>query len=198
MLLASNVGLSPKTVSELIAYAKANPGKLSNASSGNGTPGHVGMELFKQMTATQIVHIPYKGGAAAITDVISAQVQLMMESLSSITPHIKSGRLRALGVTGIARSPALPEVPTIAESGVPGYEALTWNGIVALAAVPKGVIKRLNGDLNSALAEASLQRKLAEFGGEAADGSPEESGQFIRLEYAKWGEVARRSGAKLD
>ncbi len=198
MLLASNVGLSPKTVSELIAYANANPGKLSNASSGNGTPGHVGMELFKQMTATQIVHIPYKGGAAAITDVISAQVQLMMESLSSITPHIKSGRLRALGVTGIARSPALPEVPTIAESGVPGYEALTWNGIVAPAAVPKSVITRLNGDLNSALAEASLQRKLAEFGGEAADGSPEESGQFIRLEYAKWGEVARRSGAKLD
>ncbi len=198
MLLASNPNLPVKNIRELIDYAKANPNKLSNASSGNGTPGHVGMELFKLMTGTQIVHIPYKGGAAGVTDVISGQVQLMMESLNSITPHARSGRVRALGVSGAKRAAVLPEVPTIAEAGVPGYEAITWNGIVAPAGMPRAMILRLNAEINRALAEPALQQKLAAIGAEPAGGTPEEFAKFIRSEYAKWGDVVRRSGAKMD
>ncbi len=198
MLLASNPNLPVKNIRELIDYAKANPDKLSNASSGNGTPGHVGMELFKLMTATRIVHIPYKGGAAGTTDLISGQVHLMMESLNSITPHAKAGRVRSLGVTGLKRSPALPEAPTIAESGVPGYEAITWNGIVAPAGMPKAMIARLNAEINRALSEPGLPQKLNAIGAEPAGGTPEEFAKFIRSEYAKWGDVVRRSGAKMD
>jgi tripartite-type tricarboxylate transporter receptor subunit TctC len=198
MLLASNPALAVKNIRELIDYAKANPGKLSNASSGNGTPGQVGMELFKLMTSTQIVHIPYKGGAAGITAMISGEVQLMMESLNSITPHAKAGRVRSLGVTGSKRAPVLPDVPTIAESGVPGYEAITWNGIVAPAGMPKAVITRLNAEINRALAEPGLSQKLIAIGAEPAGGTPEEFAKFIRSEYAKWGDVVRRSGAKMD
>mgnify|MGYP003335189722 CR=1 FL=1 len=198
MLLASNPNFAVKNIRELIDYAKANPNKLSNASSGNGTPGHVGMELFKLMTNTQIVHIPYKGGAAGITATISGEVQLMMESLNSITPNAKAGRVRALGVTGSKRAAVLPDVPTIAEAGVPGYEAITWNGIVAPAGMPRAMIARLNAELNRALAEPGLQQKLAAIGAEPAGGTPEEFAKFIRSEYAKWGEVVRKSGAKMD
>ena len=198
MLLASNPNLAVKNVRELIDYAKANPNKLSSASSGNGTPGHVGMELFKLMTNTQIVHIPYKGGAAGITATISGEVHLMMESLNSITPNAKAGRVRALGVTGSKRVAVLPEVPTIAEAGVPGYEAITWNGIVAPVGMPRAMIERLNAELNRALAEPALQQKLAAIGAEPAGGTPEEFAKFIRNEYAKWGDVVRRSGAKMD
>jgi tripartite-type tricarboxylate transporter receptor subunit TctC len=198
MLLASHPNLAVKNVRELIDYAKANPNKLSSASSGNGTPGHVGMELFKLMTNTQIVHIPYKGGAAGITATISGEVHLMMESLNSITPNAKAGRVRALGVTGSKRVAVLPEVPTIAEAGVPGYEAMTWNGIVAPAGMPRAMIDRLNTELNRALAEPGLQQKLAAIGAEPAGGTPEEFAKFIRSEYAKWGDVVRRSGAKMD
>ena len=198
MLLASNPNLAVKNVRELIDYAKANPNKLSSASSGNGTPGHVGMELFKLMTNTQIVHIPYKGGAAGITATISGEVHLMMESLNSITPNAKAGRVRALGVTGSKRVAVLPEVPTIAEAGVTGYEAMTWNGIVAPAGMPRAMIDRLNTELNRALAEPGLQQKLAAIGAEPAGGTPEEFAKFIRSEYAKWGDVVRRSGAKMD
>ena len=198
MLLASNPNLPVKNIRELIDYAKANPTKLSNASSGNGTPGHVGMELFKLMTNTQIVHIPYKGGAAGITATISGEVQLMMESLNSITPNAKAGRVRALGVTGSKRAAVLPDVPTIAEAGVPGYEAITWNGIVAPAGMPRAMIVRLNTEINRALAEPGLQQKLAAIGAEPAGGTPEEFAKFIRSEYAKWGDVVRRSGAKMD
>jgi tripartite-type tricarboxylate transporter receptor subunit TctC len=198
MLLASNPNLAVKNLRELIDYAKANPNKLSSASSGNGTPGHVGMELFKLMTNTRIVHIPYKGGAAGITATISGEVHLMMESLNSITSNAKAGRVRALGVTGSKRVAVLPEVPTIAEAGVPGYEAITWNGIVAPVGMPRAMIERLNAELNRALAEAGLQQKLAAIGAEPAGGTPEEFAKFIRSEYAKWGDVVRRSGAKMD
>jgi tripartite-type tricarboxylate transporter receptor subunit TctC len=198
MLLASNPNLPVKNIRELIDYAKANPTKLSSASSGNGTPGHVGMELFKLMTNTQIVHIPYKGGAAGITATISGEVQLMMESLNSITPNAKAGRVRALGVTGSKRAAVLPEVPTIAEAGVPGYEAITWNGFVAPVGMPRAMINRLNAEINRALAEPGLQQKLAAIGAEPAGGTPEDFAKFIRSEYAKWGDVVRRSGAKMD
>lgn len=198
MLLAASPTTPLRSVREVIEYAKQNPGKLSNASSGNGTPGHVGFELFKVMTGTQIVHIPYKGGAAGITDLISGQVQLMMESLNSITPHAKAGRVRGLAVTGPKRSAALPDIPTVAEAGVPGYEATTWTGIVAPAGVPRAIILKLNAALNRAIATPSFKEKLALIGAEAGGGTPEQFGELIRSENAKWADVVRRAGAKID
>jgi len=198
MLLASSPSLSLKSVREVVDFARQNPGKLSNASSGNGTPGQVGMELFKQMSGTTIVHVPYKGGAAGIADLISGQVQLMMESLNSITPHARAGRVQALGVSGAKRSPALPEVPTIAEAGVPGYEATTWNGLVAPVGVPKAIVAKLNAELNRALASATLRQRFAALGAEPIGGTPQQFAELIRKEHAKWGEVIRRSGAKID
>jgi tripartite-type tricarboxylate transporter receptor subunit TctC len=198
MLLAASPTTPFKRVRDVIDYAKQNPGKLSNASSGNGTPGHVGFELFKYMTGTNIVHVPYKGGAAGITDLISGQVQLMMESLNSITPYARSGRVRGLAVTGPKRSPALPELPTVAEAGVPGYEATTWTGIVAPAGVPKAIVAKLNTEINTAIATRSLREKFAAIGSEPAGGTPEQFGELIRKESAKWGEVVKRSGAKVD
>jgi len=198
MLFAASPTTPFKSVREVIDYAKQNPGKLSNASSGNGTPGHVGFELFKYMTGTNIVHVPYKGGAAGITDLISGQMQLMMESLNSITPFAKSGRVRGLAVSGGKRSAALPELPTIAEAGVPGYEATTWTGIVAPVGVPRAIVVKLNAEINKAIASQSLREKFAQIGSESAGGTPEQFGELIRKEGAKWGEVVKRSGAKVD
>ena len=198
MLLAASPNGPFRSVRELIEYAKKNPGKLSNASSGNGTPGHVGFELLKSMTGIDVVHVPYKGGAAGIADLIAGQVQLMMEGLNTMTPHAKSGRVRSLGVTGARRSDALPDVPTIAEAGVPGYEASTWNGIVAPRGVPRPLVMRLNSAINSALVSASLRERLAAIGAEPAPGTPQQFGELMRREYVKWGEVIRKSGAKVD
>ncbi|MBI4206583.1 MAG: tripartite tricarboxylate transporter substrate binding protein [Betaproteobacteria bacterium] len=198
MLLAASPAVPLKTVREVVAYAKQHPGKLLNASSGNGTPGHVGFELFKFMTGTQIVHVPYKGGAAGIADLISGQVQLMLESQNSITPHAKAGRVRGLAVSGAKRSSALPDLPTIAEAGVPGYEASTWNGIVAPAGVPRTVVTKLNAEINKALAAPTLRQRFAAIGAEPTIGSPEQFGDLIRRENAKWAEVVKRSGAKID
>ncbi|HJQ61661.1 MAG TPA: tripartite tricarboxylate transporter substrate binding protein [Burkholderiales bacterium] len=198
MLLAASPTLPLKSVRDVIAYAKRNPGKLSNASSGNGTPGHVGFELFKFMTGTQIVHVPYKGGAAGIVDLISGQVHLMMESQNSITPHAKAGRVRGLAVTGAKRSSALPDLPTVAEAGVPGYEASTWNGIVAPAGVPKAIVARLNAGINKALGSATIRERFSAIGSEPVVGTPEQFRDLIRKENAKWADVIQRSGAKID
>src|SRR5271166_6241139 len=140
--------LPVKTVLELIDYAKKNPGKLMNASSSSGSPGHVGGELFKYMTGTDIVHVPYKGGAMAINDLIAGRVHLMFESLNSIAPHARAGAVRALAVSGAQRSPGFPDLPTIAEAGVPGYEAGTWTGVIAPAGLPRPIVDKLNGAIN--------------------------------------------------
>ena len=198
MLLAGSPKHPFRNMQEVIDFARQNPGKLSNASSGSGSPGHVGFELLRSMANLSVVHVPYKGGAAAITDLIAGQVHLMMESLNSITPHAKAGRVRALGVTALTRSPAMPEVPTIAESGVPGYEATTWNGIIAPVGTPREIIRRLNHEINQALASASLKEKLAQLGADPAPNTPEKFAELIRLENIKWAEVVKRSGAKID
>jgi tripartite-type tricarboxylate transporter receptor subunit TctC len=198
MLLAASPASPFRSVRDVIEYAKQNPGKLSNASSGNGTPGHVGFELFKVMTATQIVHVPYKGGAAAISDLATGQVQLMLEGMNSITPHAKSGRVRALAVSTARRSDALPEVPTMAEAGVPGYAASTWNGIVGPAGMPKAIVAKLNGEINKALATPAMKDRFSAMGAEPAIMTPEQFGELIRTEYVKWGDVVRRSGAQVD
>jgi tripartite-type tricarboxylate transporter receptor subunit TctC len=198
MLLAASPSAPLRSVREVIDYARQNPGKLFNASSGNGTPGHVGFELFKFMTGTQIVHVPYKGGAAGINDLIAGQVQLMLESTNSITPFAKAGRVRALAVTSPKRAAALPDVPTIAEAGVPGYEATTWTGIVGPVGLPGPIVARLNAEVNRAVASPAFREKAAAIGSEAVGGTPEQFAEFIRKEYAKWGEVVRRSGARID
>jgi tripartite-type tricarboxylate transporter receptor subunit TctC len=198
MLLAASPTTSFKSVRDVIDFAKQHPGKLFNASSGNGTPGHVGFELFKFMTGTQIVHVPYKGGAAGIADLISGQVQVMLESTNSITPFVKSGRVRGLAVTSPKRTPALPDVPTIAEAGVPGYEVTTWAGIVGPVGLPQPIVARLNAELVKAAASPTFRDKATAIGSDPLSSTPEQFGQFIRSEHAKWGEVIQRSGVKID
>lgn len=198
MLLA----VSPKTdfhsVRDLIDYAKKHPGELSNASSSNGSPGHVSGELFKYMTGTDIVHIPYKGGASAIADLIAGNVQLMFESTNSIGPHVKAGRVRALAVTGPRRSASLPDVPTMMEAGVPGYEVTAWTGVIAPAHLPRPILDKLNAAVNAAIAEPKVKERLAQMGSEGGGGSPEDYAELIRRDSAKWAEVIKRSGARID
>jgi len=198
MLLA----VSPKTpfhsVRELIDFAKKNPGKLSNASSSNGSPGHVSGELFKYMAGVDIVHVPYKGGAPAIADLIAGNVELMFESTNSIAPHVKAGRVRALAVTGVKRATALPEVPTMIEAGVPGYEVTAWTGVIAPAGLPRAVLDKLNAAVNAAIVEPRTRESLVQLGSEGGGGTPEDYAGLIRRDSAKWSEVVKRSGAKID
>ena len=198
MLLAVSPKSEFHSVRELIDYAKKNPGKLFNASSSNGSPGHVSGELFKYMTGTEIVHVPYKGGAPAIADLIAGNVQLMFESLNSIAPHVRAGRVRALAVTGPHRSASLPDVPTMIEAGVPGYEVTAWTGVIAPAHLPRPVLDKLNAAVNAAIAEPMVRQRLAQMGSEGGGGTPEEYAELIRRDSAKWAEVIKRSGARID
>ncbi len=197
LLLAVSPSLPVGSVQELIAYAKQNPGKLLNASSSNGSPGHVGGELFKYMTATEIVHVPYKGGAMAINDLIAGHVQVMWESLNSISPHARSGKVKALAVSGARRSPGFPELPTIGEI-VPGYEAGTWTGVIAPAGLPRPVLDKLNAAVNAAIRSPLFVERFASIGDEPAGGTPEDFAELIRRDSAKWADVVKRSGAKID
>jgi tripartite-type tricarboxylate transporter receptor subunit TctC len=198
LLLAASTTMPFTNVRELIVYAKANPGKLMNASSSNGSPGHVGGELFKYMTGTEILHIPYKGGAQAINDLIAGHVHLMFESLNSISSTAQGGKVRALGVSGSRRSPAFPELPTIAEAGVPGYDAGTWSGVIAPAGVPRPIVDKLNAAINRAISTQAFKERFGKIGDEPAGGSPEDFAATIAKDSAKWADVVKRSGAKLD
>jgi tripartite-type tricarboxylate transporter receptor subunit TctC len=197
-LLAVYNGLPVKSVKELIDYAKQNPGKLLNASGGNGTTGHLGGELFKIMTGTQIVHVPYKGSPDAIRDLIAGQVQLIFDNLTSISPHAKAGRVRGIGLSSLKRSPVLPDVPTIAESGVPGYETNAWGGVVTPIGVPKPVLAKLNAEINKALQSPTLKERYAAIEAEPIGGTAEQWAEYVKKESAKWTNVVRKSGAKLD
>ncbi len=198
MLLAVSPVTEIHSVKELIDYAKANPSKLLNASSSNGSPGHVDGELFKYMTGTTIVHVPYKGGAAAISDLMAGRVQVMFESLNSIAPFAKSGQVRPLAVTGEHRSPAFPDLPTVAEAGVPGYAAPTWTGVIAPAGTPKPIIDKLNAAANKALQSDAFKSKIAQIGDDVAGGTPDEFAALIASEFKKWGDVIQRAGIKLE
>jgi tripartite-type tricarboxylate transporter receptor subunit TctC len=197
LLLATAPMLPVKNVQELIDYARKNPGKLTNASSSNGSPGHVGGELFKSMTATDILHVPYKGGAQAINDLIAGHVHLMFESLNSISSTAKAGNVRALGVSGTRRSSAFPDLPTIGET-VPGYDAGTWSGVIAPAGMAKPIVDKLNAAINRAISVPAFKERFGAIGDEPAGGSPEEFAATIRKDSAKWADVVNRSGAKLD
>jgi tripartite-type tricarboxylate transporter receptor subunit TctC len=180
-----------KSVSDVIASAKASPGKLSFASSGSGSSTHMSAELFRLMTGTQLLHVPYKGSGQAMPDVISGRVSMMFENMPGVVGQIKAGQLRVLAVTGLKRTPALPDVKTLAESGVAGYESLSWSGIAAPAATPPEIVARLNREINAILANPDMKAKLAEQGAEAVGGTPEAFSEHIARERLKWTKVVR-------
>jgi tripartite-type tricarboxylate transporter receptor subunit TctC len=196
-LLGVTNSLPVKSVRELIDYAKQNPGKLLNASSGNGTTGHLGGELFKIMTGTQIVHVPYKGSPQGITDLIAGQVQVMFDNLTSISPHVRSGKVRGLGVSSPKRSPIFPDIPSVAET-VRGYETNSWGGIVVPVRTPKAIVVKLNTEINKALQSPALKERYAAIEADPVGGTPEQFAAFVKKETVKWADVVKKSGAKLD
>jgi len=192
-----NPSFPARSVPEFIAYAKANPGKVNFASGGNGTGQHVSGELFKMMTGVNMVHVPYRGGAPAVTDLLGGQVQVYFGVLSASIEYIKSGKLRALAVTTAMRSPALPDVPVVADF-VPGFEASDWFGIVAPKNTPAEVVNKLNREINASLADPMMKTRLADMGGTTFAGSPADFGRLVVEETGKWAKVVKFSGAKPD
>jgi tripartite-type tricarboxylate transporter receptor subunit TctC len=186
-----------KSVAELIAAAKKEPGKLSFASSGAGSSTHMSAELFKSMSGTDILHVPYKGSGQALPDLMSGRVSMMFENAPGAVSHIKAGKVRALAVTGLKRSPALPELPTVAET-VAGYESLSWSGIAVPAGTPKPIIEKLNKDLNAVLAAPEMRQKLAEQGAEHVGGQPEAFARHIRAEREKWSRLIRTNNITVN
>lgn len=197
-LLTVTPSLPVRSVQELIDYARNNPGKLSYGSSGSGSTQHVGMELFKLMSGTQMVHVPYKAIQQAITEVIGGRVHVVFDNLASMGPHVRAGRVRALGVTSAKRSPAFPELPTISEAGLPGFEVTTWSGVIVPAGVPKAIIARLNAEINKALASPVMKENIGTLGYELVGGTPEQFTEFVKKEVSKWSDVVKRTGAKVD
>ena len=189
-VMAVNASFPAKTVPEFIAYAKANPGKINQGSSGNGTTQHLAGELFKTMTGVDFVHVPYKGAAQAIADLLGGQVQVLFEPLPASIQHIKSGKLRALAVTSATRSEALPDVPTVGEF-VPGYEASGWNGVCAPKNTPTEIIEKLNKVINAGLADPKLKARLTDLGATTLAGSSADFRKLIVQETEKWGKVIR-------
>jgi len=196
LMLLVNPGVPAKSVAELIALAKAKPGQLTFASAGNGAGGHLSGELLKILAHIYMTHVPYKGIAPAMVDVISGQVTMTFTSIISGTPPLKSGRLRALAVTGAHRSPALPDIPTMAESGVRGYEANTWYGVLAPKATPRAVIMKLHDEIVAMLKLPEINNRLSLEGAEPVGNTPEQFGAFIKSEIEKWGKVIRAAGIK--
>src|SRR4051812_21330778 len=192
-----NPSVPVKTIPELIAYAKANPGKLNMASSGNGSTIHMSGELFKMLTGIDMVHVPYRGGAPALTDLISGQVHVMFDNIPTCAEHVKSGKLRGLAVTSTTRSAVLPDLPTVADF-LPGYEASAWYGIGAPKNTPAEVIDRLNREINGILADPAAKGRFAELGAILLPGSAAEFGKLLTDETEKWGKVVKFSGAKVD
>ncbi len=197
-ILVVNPSLPVKNVQELIALARAKPGQLNYASSGIGASAHMAAELFKSMTKTNIVHVPYKGQPQAMLDLISGRVQIMFPNIPVALPHIKSGRLRALAVSTSKRSALFPELPTIAESGLPGFEVLQWSGLMAPAGTPKAIVAKYQRDIAKTLKLPDVRQSLASQGFEAVGNTPAEFSAYIRAEISKWAKVIREAGIRAD
>ena len=191
-----NPNVPVKTIPELIAYAKENPGKLNMASSGNGSTIHMSGELFKMMTGVNMIHVPYRGGALALTDMIGGQVQVMFDNIPTAAEFVKSGKLRGLAVTGAARSEVLPDLPTVADF-LPGYEATSWYGLGAPKGTPDEVVQKLNSEVNTILADPKIKARFLELGAIMLPGTPAEFGKLVADETEKWGKVVKFAGAKV-
>lgn len=198
LVLVVHPDFPARSVSELIALAKAKPKSVSFASSGNGQSTHLAAELFASMAGAPMTHVPYKGSAPALNDLVAGQVPLMFDTMLTAMQHVKSGRLRALAVTGAQRSPAAPDVPTVAESGLPGYQAYAWNGLMAPAGTPPAVITRLNEELRTALSQPAVQERFSAQGFAATWTAPAQTAKFLESEVEKWGRTAQQSGAKVE
>jgi len=193
-----NQSVPANSIKELVAYAKANPAKVNFGSSGNGTISHLTGEMFNTLNGTQITHIPYKGSAFVFPDLVSGQITMMFDSTISIAPILKSGKARALAVTGSKRSKLMPELPTVAESGYPGFESTNWFGFFAPAGTPKDIMTRLHAASVKVLSTPELQERFAKHGAEVLANTPEEAAAMLKSDIAKWAEVAKKSGAKID
>ena len=197
-ILVAHPSVPVKNVRELVAYAKANPQKVNYASAAVASLGHLAGELLNSSAGIQMQHVPYKGSGQAVIDLLAGQVQIMVSGMSSVMPHIKGGKLRPLAVTGAQRSPATPEVPTIAEAGYPGFEASAWYSVMAPAGTPKPVVSRLNGEILRALKMPEVKDRLENVGFELVGSSPEACGAYIKSEIAKWAKVVKASGVKAE
>lgn len=197
-ILVVHPSLPVKSVKEFIDYAKARPGQLNYASSGSGAAAHLAAELFKSMTKTDMVHIPFKGAAPALTDVLAGRSQLIFATALSVQPYLQANRLRPLGVTTLKRMDTMPNLPTIAESGVPGFEASTWHGLVAVAGTPRAVTARLNAEVNAVLKDPQVSKFLESQGAIIEGGTAEKFAGFIKSEIPKWAKVIKESGARVD
>ena len=197
-VLVVNPGVPANSVKDVIALVKAQPGKMTCASSGSGSTIHMSCEMFKHMLAVDIIHVPYKGSGPAVTDLIGGQVNMMFDNIPSSITHIRSGKLRALATTGAKRSPMLPDLPTIAESGVPGYESTAWFGIAVPAGTPKEIIARLNAEGQKAVKSPEFVKRMTDLGYEIVGGTPEQMASMIQDEYKRWGPIVIASGAKVD
>lgn len=186
------------SVGELLSYARSNPGKLSFGSSGTGAASHLSGELFKSMAKVDLLHVPYKGMGQAATDLLAGQIDLLFAPAQAVIQHARAGKLKAIATTGAQRSETLPELPTVAESGVPGYESIGWFGLLAPAATPKATVERLSADVNRVLADADVRKKIRELGADPAGNSPDAFARFIRDDQAKWARLSREAGLKLD
>jgi tripartite-type tricarboxylate transporter receptor subunit TctC len=193
-----NPSVPAKSVAEFIALAKSRPGKINFASSGSGTSIHMSAEMFMMITGVRMVHVPYKGSGPALSGMLGGEVDVMFDNLTSSIGYIKSGRLRALAITSATRYPELPDLPTMQEAGVPGYEATAWFGMLMPKGTPKSVVARMNSEVNKALAQPDVKEKLAQQGAVATAWTPEQFGEFIHNEIAKWGKVVKASGAKVE
>jgi tripartite-type tricarboxylate transporter receptor subunit TctC len=198
LVMVVHPSVKANTLAEFIALAKANPGKLNYASSGPGTPYHMAGELFKAMAGVDIVHVPYKGSAGARTDILGGQVQMMFDAITTMAPNVRAGKLKALATSGKARSSVLPEVPTVSEAGVPGYDAVIWLGIMAPAGTPKAIVDRLNAEITKAANSPEMKKTWADQGAVPMSMKPDEFGHFLREDIEKWARIVKISGAKPD
>ena len=197
-LLVANPGVPFNDVKGLIAYARANPGKLNYASTGNGTSNHLSFELFKAMTATQVTHVPYKGSAPAVTDLIAGKVQVMFDNTPNVLPHVKAGKLRALGVSSKTRSQFAPDVPSVDEAGVPGYDVTVWFGVLTVAGTPPDIVKRLNTEMVKILTSPEVKERISKSGVDVVAGTPEHFSGFLKAEVSRWAKVIQEANIKAD
>jgi len=197
-LLVAHPSFPVSSVKELVEHARRNPGKINYGSSGNGTSVHLAMELFKAMTGTYMLHIPYKGSAPVVTDLIAGQLDVMFDNMPNVIGHVRAGKMKALAVSTTTRSPLAPEIPTVAEAGVPGYEQTAWFGVLAPAGTPRDIIGRLNAEIIKLLNSADIKERFSKQGVEVRTSTPEQFGEFLRSEVLRWGKVIREAGIKAD